>query len=73
MKVKEFCQKHFESFLGKFKIINHGAVVLKSSETDAADQTEIRFMDANIQEICHNISDNPHATESELTTTLSKT
>ena len=27
---KEFCQKHFESFLGKFKKINQGAVIFKS-------------------------------------------
>ena len=68
---KEFCQKHFESFLEKFKKINQGAVIFRPFETDAADQTEISFMDANIQEICHNIiSNNPNATESELTTIL---
>ena len=68
---KEFCQRHFKSFLEKFKKINPGAVIFKSFETDAADQTEISFMDANIQQICHNIiSDNPNATESELTTIL---
>ena len=66
---KEFCQKHCKSFLEKFKEINQGAVSFKSFETDAADPTEIGFMDENIQEICHNtISDNPNATESELTT-----
>ena len=53
----------------KFKKINQGAVIFKSFETDAADQTEISFMDANIQQICLNIiSDNPNTTESELTT-----
>ena len=68
---KEFCQKHFESFLEKFKKINQGAVIFKSFETDAADQTKVSFMDANIQEICRNIiSDNPNAIESELTTIL---
>ena len=65
---KEFCQKHFESFLEKFKKINQGTVIFKSFETDAADQKEISFMDANIQETCNNItSDNPNATKSELT------
>ena len=55
----------------KFKKINQDAVIFKSFETDAADQTEISFMDDNIQQICHNIlSDNPNATESELTTIL---
>ena len=68
---KEFCQKDFESFLEKFKKINQRAVIFKSFETDTADQTEISFMDVNIQEICHNIiSNNPNATESELTTIL---
>ena len=68
---KEFYQKNFESFLEKFNKINQGAVIFKSFETDAADQTEISFMDANIQQICLNIiSDNPNATESELTTTI---
>ena len=39
----------------------------KFFEADAAYQTEISFKDANIQEICHNISGNPNATESKLT------
>ena len=38
---KEICQKHFESFLEKFKKIDQGAVSFKSFETDAADPTEI--------------------------------
>ena len=55
----------------KFKKIDQGAVIFKSLETAAADQTEVSFMDANIQEICRNIiSDNPNAIESELTTIL---
>ena len=68
---KEFFQNHFELFLEEFKKINQGTVIFKSFETDAADQTEISFVDSNIQEICHNIiSDNPNATKSELTTIL---
>ena len=64
-------QNHFESFLEKFEKINQGAAIFKSFETDAADQTEISFMVANIQQICHNIiSYNPNATESEFTTIL---
>ena len=39
----------------------------KFFEADAAYQTEISFKDANIQEICHNISGNPNATEPKLT------
>ena len=68
---KEFRQNHFQSFLEKFKKINQGAVIFKSSEADAADQIEISFVDANIHQTCHNIiSDNQNATESELTTIL---
>ena len=68
---KEFCQKHFESSLERFKKTIQGAFIFKSFETDAVDQTEISFMDANIQDVCHKIIfDNPNATESELTTIL---
>ena len=71
--IKNSVKKKFELFLEKFKKINQGAVIFKSFETDTADQTEVSFMDANIQQICLNIiADNSNATESELTTILSQ-